>query len=163
MSRYAQLFQNPQNLNTRYVQSADPDDLTRKVRAVLVELAAIGTAPVLVAMNLAGAGDGHTFVVEIQSAPDADTNEVAPEIPVTVTNGVPSPNVVCYMAGSAGTRPFTAPDTPAEVNELSAARAAAIARNGFTGQLTQDDELLAGAAQGTRFMGLILGTFALPV
>lgn len=156
MTRFAQLNANPGNLNTRIVQSSDADDLTAKVNAQLTALAAIGTAPVLVTMTLAGAGDGELFMVTIQTAPDADTNEVGPEVPVIVTGGSLVNRVVCYEGAGPGR---TVGPTAALDNIMLLERARAITRAGFSGVATLEDEQSAGSANGDKFMGMILGTF----
>ena len=127
-----------------FVQSADPDDLRRRVNEAIVALnlriQSFGPPPIFVALNLAGAGDGHTFVVEIIEAP--------PPI-LTPVGGLGllfaiTPRVVCYMASSR--------------EELPVQRAAALARAGLA-IATLEDEQVAGSEQGQRFMGMILGTY----
>lgn len=113
-----------------FVQSADPVDLQNRVNAALATLNADPNALLVIAMNLAGAGDGHTFVVEILAT-----------TPVNVASGTPfdpaAATVRCYMAADA----FELAVQRGRVLPLTTAIA---------------DEQLAGAAQGTRFMGMIV-------
>jgi len=104
------------------VQSSDPEDLQERVNAAigaLVERSVIG-------LDLAGAGDGYTFVVLIQHA-------------ASIASGSPptSLTVRCYLAG--------------EAEALMVARAATSVP---TAPLKLVDEQCEGAAKGTRFMGM---------
>jgi hypothetical protein len=127
MSRYGSIDPGAK-ITTRVVQSANPLDLARRVNAALAEIAALPNMQVIASMTLAGAGDGHTFTVTIEAAAMADVQGGL--MPAT-------PGVQCYMA--------------AEASALLKARNA----------LTIPDEPLvevqvAGSAQGTRFMGMLV-------
>lgn len=114
-----------------FAQSSDPADLQARVNAVFTVLAGIANQRVAI-INLGGAGDGHTFVVEILSAPVA--NLVGSGLDPAVLSAF------CYMA--------------ADAFELAVQRA----RESASIPLGRDlgDEQFAGAAQGTRFMGLMI-------
>jgi len=114
-----------------FVESALPADLAARATTAI---AAIANTRLITAINLAGGGDGHTFVVEIESALIAD---------VTTGGLVPSSTQVqCYMAAQ------------------SEALALARSRVSVPSNRSILDEQLAGASQGTRFMGLIVETTA---
>jgi hypothetical protein len=95
-------------------------------------LAAVPDHYVVVGITLAGAGDGFTFTVTIEAGAEADT-----------TGGFPvAPSVVCFLAS--------------EADALLLARNAAAPGSGSLA-----DTQVAGAAKGTRFMGLlVLGDLA---
>ncbi len=123
---------------TRFVQSADPVDLSVKINAVMAEIFADSTPQALASLTLAGAGDGHTFIAAITNAPAASVN-----------GGIITPGAegFCYLAGDA--------------EGLAAARAALVADP--VGTPATADEQLAGASKGTRFMGMIVvGTIRTP-
>lgn len=112
-----------------YVQSAEPRDLARRITAAFVALNALPGNVLITSVNLAGAGDGHTFVVEIVAA------EAVNVIGVGLDPG--AIEAFCYMA--------------ADAFELALARSRVLDTTDPIG-----DEQIAGAAQGTRFMGLVL-------
>jgi hypothetical protein len=127
---------------SRVVQSADPVDLETRVNAALADLAAnpIEVAPgvflpaIVSSIDLAGGGDGHTFVVTITASPVV-SGGFGGFLPATIT-------VACYLAS--------------EAEAIAAARAATFARffgDGFSQLLDED---LEGASKGTRFMGIMV-------
>jgi len=128
--------------NTVFVESADPEDLQARV---IAELAAIDDSLAITAITLAGGGDGHTFVVAIESGPLTDAFGGLPGTSLPVIGTV----VRCYLAGTA--------------EELSRAQAeAGVPDPVVAGQLTIPyalaDVQLAGSSKGTRFMGMSVFT-----
>jgi hypothetical protein len=122
-----------------YFESADPADLEAKVAAALVALAleqSDDTAWAIVFADLAGGGDGHSFVFNMVVANQLST-PAATASPVPVGNA----RFVFYLASQA--------------EALEAAAAAADARLdipvGFSA--TYQQSWLHGASQGTRVMG----------
>lgn len=110
---------------TVMVQSADPTDLQNKVNAAIL---AAPQSTVITDITLAGAGDGHTFVVLIEFASNAVGSPLFADAGTVVR---------CYLAG--------------EAEALLAAKTAA----GTPGVLFNlSDEQLAGSSKGTRFMGM---------
>lgn len=127
MSRYGSVDPGA-DITTRIVQSASPLDLARRVNAALAEIAMLPNMQVIASMTLAGAGDGHTFTVTIEAAAMADVQGGL--MPAT-------PGVQCYMA--------------------SEASALLKARNALTLPTEPLAEVqVSGAAQGTRFMGMLV-------
>ena len=130
----------PSQITTIFVQSADPDDLEARVNAALAGVDGIND--VVTSIVLAGAGDGHTFVVEIDTAPATAT---VGGLPAGLESGVPVALVRCFLAGDA--------------EGLETAKTAAgIPASVVSGQVTIPyalvDEELAGGAKGTQFMGM---------
>jgi hypothetical protein len=138
----------PSAAQTQIVQSADPIDLQNLVNA------AIGTIDnglsAITSITLAGAGDGHTFVVLIESALLANVN-----------GGIPGSNISppllfsqvrCYLASTA--------------EELETAKTAAGAPAAFPVPPNPSipysvlDEQVAGSSKGTRFMGMTVFTLS---
>lgn len=126
-------------------ESASPEDLENLVNAALAKIAIEGAGPqgipYVTAMTLAGGGDGHTFIVNI----------TAFKGPIgQVENGVLSAmvaRVTCYMAATS--------------EELL--KAEVVARRRLFAVLTGPnatflDSQLAGASQGTHFMGMLVGS-----
>lgn len=114
-------------VNTAVVQSANPEDLQRRVNAVIAKIAQPPGANLIASMTLAGAGDGHTFTVTIEWAPGGDFAE----------GGLtPGDGVACYMASQS--------------EALLAARIAAGGSGPFA------DSQVAGASGGSRFMGMLV-------
>lgn len=135
MSRYAQI-DNFAVVAVRFVESSDPDDLEARVNAAIASLATeVGVNGNLVACNLAGSGDGFNFTVELIAVPTAESTPVGPPVPIEPTSLVAR----CYMA--------------ADDVELPVQRTRAL--TSITAPIY--DEMIAGAAQGLRVMGLVLG------
>ena len=130
MSRFGTVTDST-NATVVFVESAQADDLQLRANKAILAIYTASPARAISAITLAGGGDGHTFVVLIESAPATD-----------VDGGLVNPNggCLCYLAS--------------ENEALSIARAVSFA------QLPADepviDEQLAGSAKGTRFMGLIV-------
>jgi hypothetical protein len=132
---------------SRVAESADPVDLALRVNAALDELALITVEvapdifqPLFVSnMELAGGGDGHTFVVSITAAPFVGGG------PGGLLPG--EIRAACFLAS--------------EAEAIVLARAAAIAAMPAP-PVTIIDELLAGASKGTRFMGLFITSLESP-
>lgn len=119
----------------RYFQSASPDDLQTQVNDYLASLLGPSPAQALSSITLAGAGDGHTFVVVIESAAEGDVN-----------GGFLNCTTRFYIAADA-----------AELAVARSAVSAGIASNPLA------DEQLAGASKGTQFMGMVvIGTPRIP-
>lgn len=136
MSRFGSAT-NSADLFFRFAQSADAADLAARANALLSQ---VPDGYSIIDITLAGAGDGHTFVVIIEAASEA-------------VGGLPTGQigVGCYVAAGA--------------IELQKQRAFL---QGFASGLPAGagilDSQLAGASQGTRFMGLLVvgPTDALP-
>jgi hypothetical protein len=126
MSRFGTIT-NPATAAVVFVESALPDDLENLVNIELANIFAASPARAVSGISLAGGGDGHTFVVEIESA-----RATAVDGGITASGA----RVRCYMAAE---------------NE-----ALAIARSSIPISDVIVDEQVAGAAKGTRFMGIIL-------
>jgi hypothetical protein len=126
MSRYGTIT-DPATATVQFVESAQADDLESRVNAKLAELFAADPARAVSGITLAGGGDGHTFVVEIESA-----------LASAVDGGITASGarVRCYLASE---------------NE-----ALAVVRSVIPITDVIVDEQVAGAAKGTRFMGIIL-------
>ena len=120
----------PSNTAAVFVESASPDDLASRANAAIATIAAQPNNRRITEINLAGAGDGYTFVIEIVSATLANVSGGL--IPSTTQIG-------CYLA--------------AQQDALTATRA--LAKASFNvGQLV--DEQMAGASKGTRIMGALV-------
>jgi hypothetical protein len=129
------IITNPSAAQVQVVQSAEAEDLQSLVNAAL-----LATAGIVTSITLAGGGDGHTFVVQIESAPAPD-----------VIGGVPTlsgaTQVRCYLAGTG--------------SDLALAKASA----GVPAPIPPDPpdpaipfvlagEEVAGSSKGTRLMGM---------
>lgn len=125
MSRYGSVtITGPTSLITRIVQSASPDDLQTRAQAAIDALPA---GYVVVAITLAGAGDGHTFTVTIEAGDEDDTE-----------GGFDgTPQLTCYLASAA------------EALLVQRANVAPASGNYV-------DTQVAGSSQGTRFMGMLV-------
>lgn len=122
-----------------FVESAEPSDLENKVNAALAALAAenFTLAPMI---TLSGGGDGHVFVVNIVGAKVGANVVIQGQlIPSTGPFGC---RAFCYFAS----------DSEALVPACDQAMARLIAST-----LPFIDSQIAGASQGTRFMGMLLG------
>lgn len=105
------------------VESADADDLARRVNAAIASLPGTYT---VIALTLAGAGDGHTFTVTIEAGLIADVTDGGFSSP---------PTVLCYLAADA--------EALERVQRLPP-----------SGTLV--DTQIAGSSKGTRFMGMVV-------
>ncbi len=128
-----------------FIQSAEPQDLQARVNAAINAIT--GT---IASISLAGAGDGHTFVVLIESAPATDVEGGLP-------GGSDSTQVIFYEAGSG--------------EELAVAKEAAGVPAPFVNPSPPPDtvayalrgEEIAGSSKGTRFMGMsVFGLSSIP-
>jgi hypothetical protein len=132
MTQFGQIL-NPAAAVVDFVQSADPADLEARANALIASIAAQQPLRLITNITLAGAGDGHTFVLLVEhvaQGTDPNFNLTGGTFPAATT-------VRCYMAS--------------QQDALEAVRAAVSA----AGQ-TIADEQLAGADQGTRFMGCLV-------
>jgi hypothetical protein len=125
MSRYGSVaITGGSSLVSRVTENSEPSALEASVNAVL---AALPAGYVVVALSLAGAGDGDSFTVTIEAGLLAD-----------VVGGFSSlPSVRCYSA--------------ADAENLLIALNAALPNSG-----TVADVQVAGASKGNRFMGMIV-------
>lgn len=125
-----------------YIESADPGDMQRRVAAKLAELAADQDHLWRVAfIALAGAGDGHTFVTQLDLG---DANDSGHEV---VDGLLPGDMTVFY---------FMAAQSEALTAARDALRPAIADLVTANGAQTLLQTLLAGASQGTRCMGGVL-------
>ncbi len=126
------------DVTNSFIQAAEPDELASRLNAVLQDT--LG-GNVVLSLELAGGGDGHTFVVGVERS---------------TTPGLGTPldddNLIgCYLAASE--------------SELAVAKDACVAAmlaltppvEGQTLEVVDDQ--LAGAAKGTRFMGMIVAIY----
>lgn len=128
-------------LPTTFVEAAEAAVMTELVTAAIATIADAEEGNII-GVTLAGGGDGHTFVTAI----DVSSDPIGPDAiePTTARVGY-------YLASSE--------------EELPQARAATVAvllaepPPGEGQTLVMLDEQLAGAAKGTRFMGLILANW----
>lgn len=86
MTRYAQVAQGA-TVETRVVQSAEPNDLAARATAAILGL----SGQIITAITLAGAGDGHDFTVTIEAAEAGDV----------IAGGLVSAEVAAYLAAQA--------------------------------------------------------------
>lgn len=147
------IITNPSAAQVQVVQSADPTDLQNLVNAAL--LAINGLLSVITNITLAGGGDGHTFVVLIESALFADAQG---GLAATIF-GAPGAQVRCYLAGTgedlevARTAAGTPPPIPAVPPLIP-----------FPIPYVLSDEQVAGSSKGTRFMGMtVFAASSLPI
>jgi hypothetical protein len=129
----------------RFVDSANAPDLERKIQEELSKL--IGTPYQLSFLDLAGGGDGHNFVVDLEFTDSSIPQPFGPQ-GIAVQDCL----ILAYAA--------------ADALELTKARAAAQRRavpffNQVASQPNFDrlrliQTALSGSEQGTRFMGLLV-------
>jgi hypothetical protein len=119
------------------VQAATAPELQELMMAALAAIALAGSGDVI-GVDLAGAGDGHTFVGEINVSNSPLGTFYEPDVM----------RVGCYLAGTA--------------EELALARIPVLAAMVAEpppdpGQeLVFIDEMVVGAAKGTQFMGMLI-------
>jgi hypothetical protein len=152
-----------QNTITRFVQSSEPGDIEAGIEAAVAEIVALNNntiTPVndkygIAALDLAGGGDGHTFVVQITF-----TTNLANTL-YSLVYGTP-PSTLLDQGGNPP-QPFHAGAYLASEEE-----ALAIAQQATYDRLRALDpapgkrftvfgNAFAGAAKGTRFMGVVIG------
>ena len=120
-----------------FVQAATAPELQALMTAALAQIASDDDGNVI-GVNLAGAGDGHTFVAEINVSSD----------PLGTGYEASGMRAGCYLAGTA--------------EELAVARIPVLAAMAAEtppsegDELTFLDEMVVGAAKGTQFMGMII-------
>ena len=149
-----------QNTITRFVQSSEPGDIEAGIAAAVAEIVALNATITptdqkygIAAVDIAGGGDGHTFVVQITFT----TNDA---------------NFLYGVVLGASTPSFILPTVHAGAYLASDKDALAIAQQvtydrlrAFDTQVQQFTVIansFAGAAKGTRFMGLVVGFEATP-
>ena len=120
--------------STVFVESAQADDLQTRVNAALIAIFAEEEPQAVAAITLAGGGDGHTFVVVIESAAATDVDGGF----LALGEG-PGVLVVCYLASESEALEIARESLATELAEVAIA-----------------DEQLAGGAKGTRFMGMVV-------
>jgi hypothetical protein len=144
------IITNPSAAQVQAVQSADPTDLQNLVNAALL---AVVFPSAITNITLAGGGDGHTFVVLIESAP---LGAAQGGLPGSVF-GFAGAQVRCYLAGTG--------------EDLEVAKAAsglpapipAFPPNGPIPYVLSDEQV-AGSSKGTRFMGMtVFAASSLPI
>ena len=113
-----------------FVQGATPEDLQAKIAAAIAAYDPGGEQTVLASFDLAGGGDGHTFVARLALATSTIS---ASEFP----GAVAVPVVLCYMAADAVELPKHRPTAAVDAARIY-------------------DEPVAGASKGTRFMAAIV-------
>jgi hypothetical protein len=123
-----------------YQQAASPEELQDKINAVIALVDSALFA--ITAITLSGAGDGHTFVALIETAPVANVNG---DYLFGIDAGLQVTKVRCYLAGSADEL------VPARLR-AGAPDPVVVGNDTFTWSIV--DEQLAGGAKGTRFMGM---------
>jgi hypothetical protein len=135
MSNYG-IVTDPSLATTAVLQSADPADLQDKVNTYLASLDSQTT--LVTDITLAGAGDGHTFVALVQSAPEGSAQG---GLPCGNTVGILPTQVRCFLAGTA--------------EDMLRAQAAAGVPSAVLGVgYSAMDVQVAGSSKGTRFMGM---------
>lgn len=142
MTQFGQVG-DPSLVTTKFVESANPDDLAARVNAIILGIDA--SSQVITTLDIAGGGDGGEFVVEIGFT--AATNATG-GLPGSA-QGFGATQVRCYLAS-----------TDQELEKAKAAVVPPPPSNsvGFAAV----DEQLAGASQGTAFMGMtvfVIDTF----
>jgi hypothetical protein len=123
------------------VQAAEADLMEEGVSAQLRAL-----SESVMSLTLSGGGDGHTFITEIVHSGDS----VDDLLPVEVEGD--EAVIGCYLASNAADLKVARAKTVAAMN-------AVVPPMGSTAPLVVVDEQVAGAAKGTRFMGLIVGVW----
>jgi len=124
------------SLDPIFVEGADPETLQNLVNEVLLNVD--GTTTFITSITLAGAGDGHTFVVIIETAAGTDVEFGGL---FGTAGGLQATQVRCYMGGSP--EAFLAAKTAAGEPAPFASVPFGIV-----------DEQLAGGAKGQVFMGM---------
>lgn len=139
-----------ENLLDTYVQSADADDLELRFNQALVALAKKNLALPpeegfeFAFVDLAGGGDGHTFVARLFSASNVE------ELEITESFGIdPALARVFFYQGS---QSEALEKARADVN----AKIAALFENDDVDAVQLLQTGFAGASQGTRFCGFVL-------
>ncbi len=127
-------------IDTRFVEATEASVLQQLLTAELVDIGDVQITTV----NLSGAGDGYTFVTEINVSSNPIGRAYESQLML----------FGCYSASSA--------------EELARARTAVVAAMLATTPPEQGDILelvdsqLVGASKGTRFMGLLIGVWFAP-
>lgn len=138
----------------RHLQAADPETLERLFAQLQAEMLARGLDGFgvakwrLVFLDLAGAGDGHVFTC---SSVWVDTEEIEQDGSVPPPPGLLSGKLFFFMGSAA--------DALNAARKEAQKKVAARFDEDTTppvGQVIEQQTLLAGAQQGTRFMGAVL-------
>jgi hypothetical protein len=121
-----------------FIESADPVDMQQRVAVALAAHPNVDWA--LTHVDLAGGGDGHTFVCTLGFA----TAEIG-------SGGAPpeNTNLFFYMASEASALAVARTTVNPQIAALFSAPISA-------DRVDVDQTLMAGAAKGTRFMGCVL-------
>jgi hypothetical protein len=149
------------NTITRFVQSSEPGDIEVGIEAAVAEIVALNVTIAdtndkygIAAVDLAGGGDGHTFVAQITFTTN-NANSL-----YSLVYGTPS---VLLDQGGNPPQPFHAGAYLASNEEaLAVAQQAAYDRlraldPAPNKRFTVFGNAFAGGAKGTRFMGLVVG------
>jgi hypothetical protein len=144
-----------QNTITRFVQSSLPDDIEAGIEAVVAEIVALnqtiqsaGDKYGLAAIDLAGGGDGFRFVVQLTFT----TNTANFAYIAVFGVQTPSDFLSGFHAGA-----YLASDAFELVRAEDATYARLRAFDQANHQFTVMGNSFAGASQGTRFMGVVVG------
>jgi hypothetical protein len=119
-------------VTNQFIQTAEAPEMASRLNSILTV-----DEDEIVSLALAGGGDGHTFVVSVETA-DGEAGALTGELNL----------IGCYLGASQ--------------EELAVAKAAMMTAMSATtppnpgDTLSIIDEQLAGAAKGTRFMGLLV-------
>jgi hypothetical protein len=147
---------NAQNTITRFVQSSEPGDIEAGIAAAVAEIVALNTTITppdekygIAAVDIAGGGDGHTFVVQITFT----TNQA--NFLYGVVLGASTPSFILPTV-HAGAYLASDKDSLAIAQQVTYDRMRAF-DPGQGKQFTVIANSFAGAAKGTRFMGLVVG------
>lgn len=123
------------DVTNTFVQAAEPQIMADALNVILQ---AASGGNLILALALAGGGDGHTFVVSVERSTNAGSGT-----PLDEDNFIG-----CYLASSA--------------EELETAKNACVAAMlatpspGPSETLQIIDDQIAGSSKGTRFMGMII-------
>ena len=158
MTQFAK-WTDPTKTSTKILQASDAAALESLVNAYIASID--GTKFVITAITLAGAGDGFTFVVLVETAPVTGTfggSDLAVGASgglVPGATGIQVTSVRCYLAATADAlmkvKSSVVPPTIGPPSPIPNPFALAVAV----------DQQVAGAAKGTRFMGMNVYTAAL--
>jgi len=137
-----------QTVVTRFLQATQADDMAEAFEALANEMILAGLS--LSHIDLAGGGDGHTFVLHTQWAKKLGENVVF------VDGGAPSIiRLFFYQAAQASALAAAR----ARVQSLIAAR---FLEPGGVETVIEVDTYLAGAQMGTRYMGAVMTSITVP-
>jgi hypothetical protein len=135
-----------------YIEASTPEELSRRFIALVASIVAENAARVtaqldpfnIYDMDIAGGGDGHTFIVKLLlSTWDPPESQFIARWASTGIAGASTLQATFWLAGTE--------------QELRIAASAALATFASGSEATEINVGMAGAAKGTRFMGFIAG------